>query len=179
LPTIVVAFFGDQFFWGDVVRKVGAGPLLSARNLTTPELVHAIKLILTDPQVRRNAQIVSEKIRAERGCEAALRTFYSQLPLEKMHSDLEPTFAASVRIPEYNLQVSWPVAQVLLEAKKIAPNQVIPLLTREWRLTESNNHPTPLKLRIPGRDLPYSSEEREQILSNFAVIANDAQEHAI
>jgi len=158
------------------VERIGAGPpRLSGRNLKTSELVHAIRRISTDEKVRKNAQIVSEKIRSERGCEAALRTLYSQLPLEKMHSDLEPTFAASVRIPEYNLQVSWPVAQVLLEAKKIDRNQLTPLLTREWKLTHSNNHPTPLQLRIPGKDLPYSSEEHEKILSNFARIANSSQ----
>jgi hypothetical protein len=178
LPTIVIAFFGDQFLWGDVVRKVGAGPLLSGRSLKTADLVHAIRLISTNQEVRKNAQNVSQKIRAEQGCEAALRTFHAQLPLEKMRSDLEPTYVASFRIPQYKIQISWPVAQVLLEAKKITPNQLISLLTREWRLTESNNHPTPLKLRIPGKDLPYSSEEREQILSKFAVIANYSQENA-
>ena len=25
-PTIIVPFFGDQFFWGNVIEKSGAGP---------------------------------------------------------------------------------------------------------------------------------------------------------
>ncbi len=158
------------------MRSIGVGPsCLSGRNLTTRELVKAIRFISTDPKVRENAQRISEQIRAEQGCEAALRTFHLQLPLENMRSDLEPKFVASVRIPRYNIKVSWPVAQVLLEAGKIAPNEVMPLVTKEWNLTNSDNDPTPLQLRIPEQELPYSSEEREQILSNFALIANFAQ----
>ncbi|CAF4829326.1 unnamed protein product, partial [Rotaria sp. Silwood2] len=39
LPTIVVAFFGDQFFWGDRVEQIGAGPgCLSGDNLNTRDL---------------------------------------------------------------------------------------------------------------------------------------------
>jgi hypothetical protein len=117
---------------------------------------------------------MSDKIRTEQGCEAALRTFHAQLPLEKMRSDLESTFVASVRIPRYNIQVSWPVAQVLLEAERIVPNQLMSLVTKEWNLTNSNNHPTRLQLRMPDQELPYSSEERERILSNFDLIANYA-----
>ncbi len=175
MPTIVIAFFGDQFIWGHAVESIGAGPpCLSGRNLKTRDLVNAIKFISTNQEVRKNARIISEKIRAEQGCEAALRTFHAQLPLEKMRSDLESTFVASVRIPRYNIQVSWPVAQVLLEAERIVPNQLMPLVTKEWDLTNYNNHPTRLQLRMPDQELPYSSEERERILSNFDLIANYA-----
>jgi hypothetical protein len=136
--------------------------------------VNAIRFISNNQEVREKAQAMSERIRVEQGCEAALRTFHAQLPLEKMRSDLESTFVASVRIPRYNIQVSWPVAQVLLEADKIALKEVMPLVTKEWKLTNSDNDPTRLQLRMPDQELPYSSEERERILSNFALIANYA-----
>jgi hypothetical protein len=170
-----VAFFGDQFFWGQVVENIGAGPsCLSGKKLKTRELVEAIEYISTNEQVRERAQEISQEIIHEHGCEAALRTFYAQLPLDRMRSDLESTFAACLRIPKYNLQVSLPVAEVLLEAERITADQLMPLVTKEWNLTNSNDHPTRLQLRIPGNEVPYSEEECQLILNNFDRIVDYA-----
>jgi hypothetical protein len=155
------------------VKDIGAGPsLLLGRNLRRQDLVNAIRIISNNEEVRRNARGISAEIQAEQGCQAAVRSFHRQLPLEKMRSDLEPTYAASVCIPQYKLQISWPVAQVLLEAEKITPYQLMPLVTCEWNLTNSDNHPTRTQFRIPEKDIPYSDEERATILTNFGLVAN-------
>lgn len=157
------------------MKDIGAGPpLLSGRNLKRQDLVEAIRFISNNQKVRRNVRRISAEIQAEQGCQAAVRSFHRQLPLEKMRSDLEPRYAASVCIPQYNLQISWPVAQVLLDAEKITPHQLMPLVTREWNLTNSDNHPTRTQFRIPEKDIPYSDEERATILTNFGLIANAA-----
>ncbi|CAF3065539.1 unnamed protein product [Rotaria sp. Silwood2] len=126
LPTIVVAFFGDQFFWGDRVEQIGAGPgCLSGDNLNTRDLVNAIQFI-SNPKVKENAQRIAAQIETENGCADALRAFHKHLPLDQMHSDLESTYAACCRIPKYNFKVSWPVAQVLLKAQLITEDELSP-----------------------------------------------------
>lgn len=43
-PTIVVPFFGDQFFWGGVIERSGAGPqAIEAKNITTERFIRAIR----------------------------------------------------------------------------------------------------------------------------------------
>ncbi|CAF1511098.1 unnamed protein product [Adineta steineri] len=177
LPTIVTAFFGDQFFWGNVVQDMGAGPPpLSGRNLRKRDLIKAIKFITNNQEVRENARRISEQIQAEQGCKAAIHSFHRQLPVDKMHSDLESTYAACYYIARYNIRISWPVAQVLLVAKKITQSQLKPWSTREWNFANSESHPKSSHFRIPTEEIPYSREQRLQIVNNFDLIINRARE---
>ena len=113
-PSIIVPFFGDQFFWGNVVARLGAGPSpLSSKHLSVDELVEAFKIV-HEPAVKLAAERIREILSKEDGCSTALRMFHSQLPLSRMRSDLEGTFAACYRVDELDLQVSRPVAQVLV-----------------------------------------------------------------
>ncbi|CAF2239312.1 unnamed protein product [Rotaria magnacalcarata] len=135
LPTIVIPFFGDQYFWGDVVQQSGAGPgPLPAATLTTETLVSAITIISNDQVMKRVAQDLGNRIRNENGCQAAVESFHRQLPLQRMRSDLEGTYPACFRIPNYNLQVSWPVAQVLFSHELLTQDELIPWATQELYL---------------------------------------------
>jgi hypothetical protein len=132
-PTIVVPFFGDQFFWGHVVAKNGAGPLpIPGKSITVEQLVEAFKLV-HETRLQNAAESIRDALSLENGCETALRMFHAQLPLSRMHSDLEPTFAACYRIDEYDLQVSRPVAQVLIAAGALDESQFRSHATRNWK----------------------------------------------
>jgi sterol 3beta-glucosyltransferase len=69
-----VPWFGDQFFWGWRVQKVGAGPAPIARNkLTATRLASAIHQAVRDETIRRTAARLGQQIRSEDGVGTAAR----------------------------------------------------------------------------------------------------------
>ncbi|KAI8719879.1 Glyco-transf-28 domain-containing protein [Fusarium sp. LHS14.1] len=95
VPTVIVPFFGDQPFWGQMVANAGAGPQpipyssLTSRNLTDA-IVHALT-----PEVAIAAQKMSESMKAESGVQAAVQHFHSNLPVQPQRCDLFPELPAS------------------------------------------------------------------------------------
>jgi sterol 3beta-glucosyltransferase len=67
-PTVVCPFVADQPFWGRRVRALGAGPApIAQRKLSVETLAAAIRVASSDPEMRRKAAELGEKIRAEDG----------------------------------------------------------------------------------------------------------------
>ena len=131
-PTIVVPFFGDQFFWGAMISKSGAGPSpIPGKRLNADELVEAFKMV-HEPGVRAAAEKLRAAFQHENGCDEAVRSFHSRLPLDRMQSALEPSFSACYRLKEYDLQISRPVAQVLFSAGAIEESDLSINATRDW-----------------------------------------------
>jgi hypothetical protein len=140
-PTIIVPFFGDQFFWGSMISKSGAGPPpIPGKRLNTDDLIEAFK-IAHEPGTRAAANKLRIAFQHENGCAAAVRSFHAHLPLHKMRSDLEPSFGACLRLDKYDLQISLPVAQVLVAAGVIEESDLTSLPTREWRAAMYDNRP--------------------------------------
>lgn len=51
-PTTIVPFFGDQFFWGEIIYQKGLGPApIPISQLTVESLTEAIRFML-QPEVR-------------------------------------------------------------------------------------------------------------------------------
>jgi hypothetical protein len=131
-PTIIVPFFGDQFFWGSMISKSGVGPApVPGKTVTAKQLAAAFEFV-HDPKVQSAALQISTKFQNEHGCEVAVRSFHAYLPLHKMRSDLEPSFAACFRLNEYGLQISRPVAQVLVAAGAIEEFELSPHPIHGW-----------------------------------------------
>ncbi len=131
-PTIIVPFFGDQFFWGSMVNKSGAGPAPMPGKTVTAKQLAAAFVFVHDPKVQLAASKISTSFQNEHGCEVAVQSFHTNLPLSKMRSDLEPSFAACFRLNDYDLQISRPVAQVLVAAGAIEESQLTSLSTHGW-----------------------------------------------
>jgi sterol 3beta-glucosyltransferase len=73
LPTLVVAFFGDQTFWGYQVAAAGAGPRpLQRRVLDAQTLGEAIAGVVASEAYAKAARAIGEKLRAEDGVGAAI-----------------------------------------------------------------------------------------------------------
>ncbi|WP_420456119.1 glycosyltransferase [Rubrivirga sp.] len=73
-PTVVVAHFGDQPYWGRRVHALGVGPApLLKKRLTAPQLVAAISAATTDDAMRRRAEALGKRLRAEDGVGVAVR----------------------------------------------------------------------------------------------------------
>lgn len=67
-PSVIVPFFGDQPFWGRQVHLLGAGPEpIPQKKLTVGKLVAAISEAMANPDIRKKANDIGEKIRRENG----------------------------------------------------------------------------------------------------------------
>ena len=76
VPTVVVPFFYDQFFWGKRVFLSGAGPRpIPQKQLDAASLATAIRLAATDPHMRQRARAIGERLRAEDGVGRAVTAF--------------------------------------------------------------------------------------------------------
>ncbi|CAF1146340.1 unnamed protein product [Rotaria sordida] len=115
-----------------VISKSDAGPPpIPGKSITAKQLAAAFTFV-HDPKVQSAALKISSAFHHEHGCENAVRLFHTNLSLSKMHSDLESSFSACFRLKDYNLQISRPVAQVLVAAEAIEESQLTLLATHDW-----------------------------------------------
>jgi sterol 3beta-glucosyltransferase len=76
VPTVVVPFFYDQFFWAKRVFAVGAGPKpIPRRHLDAETLADAIVAAQTDHAMRTRVAALSQHLRAEDGVARAVAAF--------------------------------------------------------------------------------------------------------
>jgi UDP:flavonoid glycosyltransferase YjiC (YdhE family) len=96
LPTVVVPFFGDQFFWGQVIADAGAGPQpIPIDDLESEALADAFTLCAR-PEVRECAEALGEKVRDTDGVELTAQSVYRHLPVEAMLCEAGPEHLASL-----------------------------------------------------------------------------------
>uniref|UniRef100_A0ACD5XC39 Uncharacterized protein n=1 Tax=Avena sativa TaxID=4498 RepID=A0ACD5XC39_AVESA len=81
-PTAIVPFFGDQFFWGELIHARGVGPApIRVTELTVEALSNAIRFML-DPEVKLRSMELAIAIGNEDGVAAAVDSFHRHLPSE-------------------------------------------------------------------------------------------------
>ncbi|MFC2091878.1 glycosyltransferase [Elusimicrobiota bacterium] len=68
VPSLVVPFLADQYFWGRTVHRIGAAlKPMPKRCLNEDNLTQAIDKLSLDDEIRENAVIISDKIKKENG----------------------------------------------------------------------------------------------------------------
>ncbi len=73
VPSIIVPFLFDQFYWGRRVAELGVGPpAIPHKKLTAERLAGAITMAVNDEKIARTAAGLGQKIRAEDGLGAAV-----------------------------------------------------------------------------------------------------------
>jgi len=96
LPTVIVPFFGDQFFWGRIVADAGAGPEpIPIRRLDVEHLTAAFDACRR-PQIRGRATELGALLRASDGAELAARSVERHLPALVMCCSADPRHLAVV-----------------------------------------------------------------------------------
>jgi UDP:flavonoid glycosyltransferase YjiC (YdhE family) len=76
VPTIIVPFFLDQFYWAKRVFELGAGPRpILRKSLKADALAAALRVATSDPGMRDRASALGQRIRAEDGVARAVATF--------------------------------------------------------------------------------------------------------
>jgi sterol 3beta-glucosyltransferase len=72
IPSVVVPFAGDQFFWAERLRQAGvAADAVSAKHLSSARLARGLAHADTE-DVRAHAHALGEKMAAERGLQRAV-----------------------------------------------------------------------------------------------------------
>jgi sterol 3beta-glucosyltransferase len=76
VPSLIVPFVFDQFYWGKRIFALGVGPApIPFRNLSVEGLAEALIIATTDVSMRRRAAALGGKIRAENGIKTTLEIF--------------------------------------------------------------------------------------------------------
>ncbi|KAL1695557.1 glycosyltransferase family 1 protein [Schizophyllum commune] len=118
-PTVIVPFFGDQEFWGDMIHRAGAGPApIPHRKLTVENLTDAL-VYATSPPAQGAAAKMARQIATEDGVAAGAESFYRHLPLLNMRCDVCPDKVAVWWSTDQCLKLSALAAQTLIEAREL------------------------------------------------------------
>ncbi len=73
VPTIIVAFFADQPFWGRRVFELGAGPQpIMRQRLTVDRLSDAITRVMSNRSMQQQAAAIGQRLRSEDGIARAV-----------------------------------------------------------------------------------------------------------
>ena len=74
VPSVIVPFFADQFFWGWRVEELGAGPAAIRReDLTAAGLAAAIEQAVHSQAIKTRAADIGRRLRAEDGVANAVQ----------------------------------------------------------------------------------------------------------
>ena len=112
-PTIVIPFFGDQFFWGEPVERAGAGPKpIPYKTLTADNLAVAIKQAL-QPAIFETAARLGQLMSIENGCENGANSLHMNLPMERLRCSILPDRPAVWRVRRSAIRLSAFAATVL------------------------------------------------------------------
>lgn len=89
-PTVIVPFFGDQPFWGQMIANTKAGPPpIPHKTLNSKYLTNAIAYCLTAEAAAAAGEIAA-KMRNENGVRQAVLSFHRQLPRDRIGCELSP-----------------------------------------------------------------------------------------
>lgn len=73
LPTVTIPFWFDQFFWGETVTAIGAGPQhIPAKKLSSERLSAALHSATTDKRISHRARSIADAIGEEDGLSNAV-----------------------------------------------------------------------------------------------------------
>lgn len=145
-PTMIVPFFGDQPFWGEMVARAGAGAHQATpyKRLTADVLAEGIKQCLTS-EAKEAAETIANSIAEEGdGAKNAVDSFHRHLPMHGPHSmrcPILPNHVAVWTLKRSNLRLSALAAELLIEQKKIQWRDLRLCRHYEWNDFEGPGEP--------------------------------------
>lgn len=124
-PTIIIPFFGDQQFWGEIVSRAGAGAgPIPHKQLTVEKLSSAIEMALRD-STRDRAQEIAKKMENESGVRDGACSFHRQLDLRRLRCAICQTRPAVWHLKHTNVGLSAFAAAVLVEMGLVIPDNLV------------------------------------------------------
>ncbi|XP_014556216.1 glycosyltransferase family 1 protein [Bipolaris victoriae FI3] len=137
-PTVIVPFFGDQPFWGNVVASNGAGPApIPHKSLSSQNLADAIKFCLSS-EAQQAARAVADQMRCENGVDMAVQSFHRHVNSSNMNCDMSPQDVADwvCRSPESGLdmKVSHAALRNLTSSGQLKLANAIPYRPKQYNM---------------------------------------------
>jgi hypothetical protein len=124
-PTIIVPFFGDQQFWGDIVARAGAGPApIPYKRLNVQNLSDAIEKALEASTLKR-AQAIAMDMQEETGVQHGVCSFYRHLDLQSLRCSIFPNRPAAWHVKHTEINLSAYAATVLVKSGKLSPDMLV------------------------------------------------------
>ncbi|KAG7423269.1 Sterol 3-beta-glucosyltransferase UGT80A2 [Fusarium oxysporum f. sp. raphani] len=140
-PTVIVPFFGDQAFWGQMVAKAGAGPTsVPFKELTAGILAESIAFAL-QPEVQEVAQGMAEHIAEENGAGQAATDITDRLEVDKMRCDICPERLATWFHRKTGAHLSGFTTACLVDQGLIQPPDLKLLRHKHWYVDEGAEDP--------------------------------------
>lgn len=144
-PTLVVPFFGDQFFWGNMIGKAGAGAMpIPYKELTAEKLAEAIKVLCED-ETQKQADVFAKKIAEEGdGAQNAVKSFHRCLTLrgeQSMRCSILEDKLAVWMVKKTNLRLSALAADILRTERKLRWDELRLIRHVEWNDFEGPGEP--------------------------------------
>ena len=124
-PTIIVPFFGDQQFWGNIVARAGAGPApIPHKILNVQNLSSAIAKAL-EPSTLERAQTIALKMQEESGVRHGVNSFHRNLDPQSYRCSIVPNHPAAWHLKHTRINLSAFAATVLVRSGKISPDMLV------------------------------------------------------
>lgn len=144
-PIMIVPFFGDQFFWGEMIEKANAGPeSVPYKKLSAGKLAEGIKFCLTE-EAQDNAQKIARDIKREGdGAENMCAFFHNHLNLSGKHSmrcSILENRVAVWQLEDTSLRLSALAAELLVGKGYIQWRKLKLIRHREWNDFEGPGEP--------------------------------------
>ena len=139
-PSIIVPFFGDQPFWGQMISKAGAGPApIPFKSLTAETLAASIEFALK-PEVHTAVQEMANRMTFENGATQTAAAFQRH-GLDQMQCDLCPDRLAVWRHKRTGAHLSAFATSCLVDSGLIEPRDMKSLRHSDWYVDEGAEHP--------------------------------------
>ncbi|KAI5459459.1 hypothetical protein BGZ63DRAFT_361259 [Mariannaea sp. PMI_226] len=140
-PTVVVPFFGDQPFWGQMIARAGAGPTpVPFKDMTAESLAASIKFALKT-EVQEAVRDMAEQIAEEDGAGDAAADIQGRLDIDQYRCDLCPERLAIWRHKRTGARLSG-FAVCCLVSRGILDAKEMKLIRRQhWYVDEGAEHP--------------------------------------
>ncbi|KAE8364928.1 hypothetical protein BDV27DRAFT_127701 [Aspergillus caelatus] len=167
-PTIIVPFFGDQQFWGEIVARAGAGPSpIPYKRLNLQNLSDAIGKALEVATLER-AQAIARNMQEESGVRHGVYSFYRHLDLESLKCSVFPGRPAAWHLKHTKINLSVFAAAVLVQSGKISPHNLVLYRPMEYDT-----------FRDPAGPLTASAQVLLGAISNFVIGLADAPREVV
>lgn len=140
-PTVVVPFFGDQPFWGQMIAQVGAGPVpVPFKKMTAETLATSITFALK-PEVQTAVQEMAHQISQEDGSGDAAQDINARIGIDNFRCDLLPNQLATWYHQKTGMQLCGFAAACLVLNGLIRREHMRLLRRNHWYIEEGAEHP--------------------------------------
>ncbi|KAF4332452.1 sterol 3-beta-glucosyltransferase [Fusarium beomiforme] len=140
-PTVIIPFFGDQPFWGQMIARAGAGPIsIPFKELTAEILAESITFAL-QAGVQEVAQQMADHIAEENGAGQAAMDITDRLEVDKLRCDICPERLATWFHRKTGAHLSGFVASCLVDQGLIQPSDLKLLRHKHWYVDEGAEEP--------------------------------------